>query len=662
MKRLTMLFLASAWHLFAYVPLPVDAPPRHLGNFSSIVFLANQNIAPGMLNADGKVWITADSSPMDAINGAIGAWNAVSTTAAHFAAVQTTSLTYQAGDSNNVIVFTDDAFTRSFSAGILALTASYSFTEGTIVDSDILFNPTIQYSTNQAPGTYDIQGILTHELGHALGANHTSILSAAMFFSTGMQDTHQRTISPDDAAFVSTLYPAANGNGYGTITGTATISGTPLLGGALTAVDPITGITIGGLTSVTDGSFSIHAPPGNYFLYVEPGGNLNLYTYCQSNPSAPCPTISTSFQSAFAGGNTQPTLLQVQSGESVSATITASAGLTPLNLPFMAIGGAGLTGDYRGNFYPTELTISSGQSVDLIFGSPIPGTLTENNLQVIGPATLRPGSLRKEDIGTLNGSPIYRFTLDVPPLTSNSAATLVFRNGSDILTRSGVLTLTRPQSVNAASFIGGSVAPGEILSYFGSGLGPSTPSSNAGFDSGGQLPGTLAGVSATFGQAPAPLFYVSDTQINLQVPYEVSGQQQTLMTITYNGAVVAKSTLSVAKSAPGIFVVTNPDGSVNGPNAPASIGGTLVIYGTGAGVTTGLLRTGAAAPPNSTIPATATLGGQSVTPVYSGLTAGSVGLTQVNIIVPPGTTPGNDIPLTFSVNGAVTQTVSVAVR
>ncbi len=134
------------------------------------------------------------------------------------------------------------------------------------------------------------------------------------------------------------------------------------------------------------------------------------------------------------------------------------------------------------------------------------------------------------------------------------------------------------------------------------------------------------------------------------------------MTVFYNGAVVAKSTLSVGKSAPGIFVVTNADGSANGPNAPGSAGGILVIYGTGAGITTGLLRTGAAAPANSTIAAAVTIGGIPVTPIFAGLTPGSVGLVQVNVAIPAGTPSGNTIPLQFSMNGTPTQTVNISVQ
>jgi uncharacterized protein (TIGR03437 family) len=657
MKRLLLLgLLATA--AYPYIPNPIGAPALHRLDFGNIQFLTSQNIAPGLTNAAGAVWITADSDTNTAISNSIGAWNAVATSAARFAAVQPTTLSYDPNDGKHVITFADDAYTRSYTSGILAVTRTTAFLDGTVIDTDILFSPMAEFSTTSASGTYDFQSILTHELGHALGSNHTNILSATMFWSTPTQETHQRTLDADDIAFVSTLYPAAGGTGYGTLSGVTTVSGAPLLGGALTAVDPFTGITIGGISSVSDGSFSIQVPPGNYFLYVEPATNLNLNLASTLIPIV----VFTSFQTGFAGGNAQPTLFPVNSGDNITANINAAAGLTPLNVPYAAIGQAGATADNLGPFFSGSINVSSGQSVDLIFSNPLPSAPTESNIQIIGPATLRKGSLRRDAISLSNGSQVYRFTLDIPPLTANTSATLVFTSGTNILTRSGMLNLTRPQAVNAASFLGGAVAPGEILSYFAPQLGPPGPSSNGGFDASGELPTSLGGITVSFDTTQAPLFYVSGSQVNLQVPYEVAGKSYTAMTMFYNGAIVAQTTLSVAKSAPGIFVVTNADGSVNGHSAPASAGSTLVIYGTGAGVTTGLIRTGAAAPANSTIPATATLGGIPVTPVYAGLTPGSVGLTQVNVVVPAGIPAGDGIPLQFTMNGSATQTVSVSIH
>ncbi len=276
-NRVAILIAASIGSAWAYMPNPFDGPALHRTDYTNIQFLANQNIAAGMMTSDGKVWITADSAPMDAINSAIAAWNGIASLSVHFAPVQTTSLSYDALDGNHVITFIDDAYSLLFASGIVAITAVEQHTDGTILDTDILFSPFVQFSTTHAAGTYDLQSVLTHEIGHSLGANHTNILSATMFYAATLQDTHAQSLSPDDIAFVSALYPAAGVNAYGTISGNATVSGAPLLGGAITAVDPTTGITVGGLSSIKDGSFSFQAPPGNYLVYVEPAVNLNLY-------------------------------------------------------------------------------------------------------------------------------------------------------------------------------------------------------------------------------------------------------------------------------------------------------------------------------------------------------------------------------------------------
>ena len=80
-----------------------------------------------------------------------------------------------------------------------------------------------------------------------------------------------------------------------------------------------------------------------------------------------------------------------------------------------------------------------------------------------------------------------------------------------------------PLSVaNAASMLSGPLAPGEIVSIFGLGIGPVTPVNGA-VDSSGALPTQLAQTQVLFGGQPAPLFYVQDSQITAQAPYEIAG-------------------------------------------------------------------------------------------------------------------------------------------
>src|SRR6202042_1019690 len=82
---------------------------------------------------------------------------------------------------------------------------------------------------------------------------------------------------------------------------------------------------------------------------------------------------------------------------------------------------------------------------------------------------------------------------------------------------------------NGASFRQG-FAPGMVLTVFGSGLAPATYSANT-----LPLPGQLAGVSATINGVDAPLYYVSSTQLNIQIPYETPVNAPVTLQVTNNG-------------------------------------------------------------------------------------------------------------------------------
>ena len=141
---------------------------------------------------------------------------------------------------------------------------------------------------------------------------------------------------------------------------------------------------------------------------------------------------------------------------------------------------------------------------------------------------------------------------------------------------------------NAASFLTGPVAPGEMMTLFGSGLGP---------QQGIQTTATLASpyptragnVEVTFDGTPAPLLWVEDSQINLAVPWSVAGPT-TQVCVTYNNVRSNCLSLPVAQAAPGVFTVDgtyaaalNQDGSLNSAANPAPPGSIVAIFATGLG-------------------------------------------------------------------------------
>ena len=105
----------------------------------------------------------------------------------------------------------------------------------------------------------------------------------------------------------------------------------------------------------------------------------------------------------------------------------------------------------------------------------------------------------------------------------------------------------------ATTALVGPVAPGQLVTLFGVSIGPARPLS--GLNSGaGTVPVSLGGVSITFGGTPAPLLYVSASQVNLQVPFEVMHSSSTLMQVRLNRALIASRPFAVTPRNPSLFI------------------------------------------------------------------------------------------------------------
>jgi len=73
------------------------------------------------------------------------------------------------------------------------------------------------------------------------------------------------------------------------------------------------------------------------------------------------------------------------------------------------------------------------------------------------------------------------------------------------------------------------------VAIYGTGLGPAAGVGST-FDSSAALPVSSVGVSVAISGLAAPLYYVSSGQVNVQIPYELDGQQQASVSVSYNGA------------------------------------------------------------------------------------------------------------------------------
>jgi uncharacterized protein (TIGR03437 family) len=229
--------------------------------------------------------------------------------------------------------------------------------------------------------------------------------------------------------------------------------------------------------------------------------------------------------------------------------------------------------------------------------------------------------------------------LQAPSMSSNLSATPVFLNPQGI--------------VNAGSFapFTAGVAPGELLTLYGANLASGTQVA-----SGIPFPTTLGNVQVTVNSIPAPLYYVTPTQLSAIVPYGVTGTIAKVQVFNNNVASNAVTAL-IAETAPGVLTqlqnglgygdVVHSNGSLVNANNPAQIGETVSVYLTGLGAVSPGIADGAAGPPYpyATTPSgsiTAYIGGVAAAVGYSGLAPGLAGLYQINLTVPAGLTAGDN--------------------
>jgi len=155
-----------------------------------------------------------------------------------------------------------------------------------ITEADVVINPypfsdngtPIQFSSDETPGTYDLESTLTHEIGHVLGLTHSRVLGATMQPTQALNGTYgvsaitERTLSDADVSAIRAL--------YGTMEKSGAVEGRILLNvdgglspanGAHVWIEELTtGRVVAETTTAGTGRFSMSAVPvGDYRAMVE---------------------------------------------------------------------------------------------------------------------------------------------------------------------------------------------------------------------------------------------------------------------------------------------------------------------------------------------------------------------------------------------------------
>jgi uncharacterized protein (TIGR03437 family) len=316
------------------------------------------------------------------------------------------------------------------------------------------------------------------------------------------------------------------------------------------------------------------------------------------------------------------------------------------------------------NLVPQSLTVDSSGNIYYVDGiTPVVRQILPNGYTITIAGTGQAGYN-----GDGNAGQSTQFDRPSGVATSTSGNVYVADTGNYAIRELTPQPFSIGAVANAASSVAGPIAPGEVVTVYGTGIGPATLTQFSLLPS-GYFPTTVGGTSVTFNSVAAPVIYASATAVAAVVPYEIAGSATANVTVTVNGNPSTTAIVPIANAAPGIFTLNatgsgqaaalNSDGTVNGASNPAKVGSTISLFVTGEGLVSPSGVTGKPAPSSPLLQPVlgvgVVIGNQAAAVSFAGSAPTLIGLMQVNVQIPGQVAPGNAVPVVVSVGGTPSQ-------
>jgi hypothetical protein len=262
--------------------------------------------------------VTGSRTQAQVFEAGFASWQAVSSASVSFVRGSDTDAGTRQGADNINLITTNSNAGNALPAGVLALTYGSVYDgpgfdpalqrtidfAGQIAEADIVFSSTVPFSTSTTadPDRIDLQSVMTHEVGHLLGLDHSPIVSASMFWSVGEGFIYPRNVSTDDMAAISLLYPAGSPAAKGKISGFVRSAGTgsPVYGAVVVAVNA-NGNPVASAVTDPNGAYTIEGlDAGSYTVFAEPlDGPITISNISSLLEVYPSSTVNSNFTTRF---------------------------------------------------------------------------------------------------------------------------------------------------------------------------------------------------------------------------------------------------------------------------------------------------------------------------------------------------------------------------